>query len=41
MFMTGCTSLKVRALGLRIGVICVVPLTRMSVCGSALRLAAT
>ncbi len=40
-FITGCTSVKVRALGLRMGVICVEPLTRMSVCGSALRLAAT
>jgi len=40
-FMTGRTSLNVRALGLRMGVIWVVPLTITRVCGSALRLALT
>ena len=41
MFITGVTSVSVFACGLRIGVIWVLPLIRISVCGSALRLAAT
>jgi hypothetical protein len=40
-FISGSISVSVRALGLRIGVICVVPLTSTKVCGSALRLALT
>ena len=40
-FITGFTSVSVLAFGFMIGVICVVPLIRISVCGSPLRLAAT